>query len=88
MTFGTDPSAALAFLQPVIQAVDTPETREAYVLATMEAAQYQLLLGQVDETQQAVAKCKTSLDQMDNVKSTVHATFYRVSADYHKVTPA
>lgn len=65
---------------------DTPETREAFVLVTMERAHFKLLLGDADETKEAMDKCEKILDLLDSVDLAVHASFYRVSGDYWKVS--
>lgn len=65
---------------------DTPETREAFVLVTMERAHFKLLLGEADETKEAMDKCEKILDMLDSVDLAVHASFYRVSGDYWKVS--
>lgn len=65
--------------------VDTPLTREAFVLATMEAAYFKLLIGDNEGTKEAMDKCEKVLDMLDSVDLSVHASFYRVSGDYFKV---
>lgn len=66
--------------------VDTPNTQEAFVLATMESAYFKLLLGDNEGTKVAMDKCEKILDLMDSVDLAVHASFYRVSGDYFKVS--
>ena len=83
-----DPSEALSFLDRVTISVNVPEAQQAFVLATMESAQWRLLLGQLNETQAAIAKCEAILSALDSAESAVSASFYRVSADYYKVSPA
>ena len=51
----------------------------------MEQAHYDLLLGRLDETKTAMTKCEGILDSFATVERGVHASFYRVSADFHKV---
>lgn len=65
--------------------VDTPLTQEAFVLATMEAAHYKLLLGDHEGTKAGMDACEKVLDRLDSVDLAVHAAFYRVSGDYYKV---
>ena len=67
--------------------MDVPEAQQAFVLATMEAAQWRLLLGRLNETQAAISKCERILSSLDSAEGVVSASFYRVSADYYKVTP-
>lgn len=64
---------------------DTPETREPFVLVTMERAHFKLLLGDAEETKDAMDKCEKILDGLDSVDLAVHASFYRVGGDYWKV---
>lgn len=76
---------ALAFLRELADKVDgDAETREAFVLATVELAHFQLLLGDADGAKAAVERCAALLDQFDSVDKDVHAAFYRVSGDLHK----
>ncbi|SGY14197.1 BQ5605_C010g06097 [Microbotryum silenes-dioicae] len=76
----------LHFLTRLAGKVDTPETREAYVLATMEAAYFKLLLGDNEGTKIAIDTCAKVLDAMDSVDLVVHASYYRVAGDYYKLT--
>lgn len=77
-------TAAVSFLEAFVTKFDTPETREAFVLVTMERAHFKLLLGDADETKEAMDKCEKILDLLDSVDLAVHASFYRVSGDYWK----
>ena len=79
-----DGNAALAFLQTLQASVDTPQTVEAHLLCTTEAAHFSLLLGNLPTTSSALAIADKTLDTLDNVPSIVHASFYRVSGDLHK----
>lgn len=56
------------------------------MLVTMERAHFKLLLGDADETKEAMDKCEKILDLLDSVDLAVHASFYRVSGDYWKVS--
>lgn len=73
-------------MQKLTEKVDTPDSQEAYVLASMESAYFKLLLGDNEGTKETMDKCEKILDQMDSVDLAVHASFYRVSGDYHKVS--
>ncbi|KAK4704781.1 26S proteasome regulatory subunit N9, partial [Phenoliferia sp. Uapishka_3] len=79
-----DGNKALEFLTTLTESLDTPKTREAYVLATMESAHFKLLLGNNEGTKEAMDKCEKILDSLDSVDLAVHASFYRVSGDYFK----
>ncbi|KAK4057286.1 DNA topoisomerase 1 [Microbotryomycetes sp. JL221] len=79
-----DGTKALEFLETLAQKVDTPTTKQAFVLATIESAYFKLLLGDNEATKQAMDKCQNVLDTLDSVELIVHASFYRVSGDYYK----
>jgi 26S proteasome regulatory subunit N9 len=80
----SDPKEALAFLSSLAERVDTPQTQEAFVLASMEAAHFKLLLGDVAGTKETMSRCEKILDRFDAVEPGVHASFYRVSGDLYK----
>ena len=52
----------------------------------MEAAHYQLLLGDVEGTRKAMDQSQKQLDSMIAMETAAHASFYRVCADYYKVS--
>lgn len=80
-----DPRASIAFLDPLVPTFDKPETREAFVLATMERSHFRLRAGEYDAAKEARDQCEKILDHLDAVDLAVHASFYRVSGDYYKV---
>lgn len=53
----------------------------------MESAYFSLLLGDHEGTKAAIDSSEKILDQLDSVDLVVHASFYRVSGDYYKVSP-
>ncbi|GAA5840507.1 hypothetical protein JCM11251_007606 [Rhodosporidiobolus azoricus] len=61
-----------------------PDCRQPFVLLTMERAHFLLLLGQADETKEAMERCERILEGLDSVETVVNAAFYRVSGDYWK----
>lgn len=79
-----DGTQGLAFLTTLTAKFDTPNTREAFVLGTMESAHFKLLLGDNEGTKEAMDQCGKILDLLDSVDLVVHASFYRVSGDYYK----
>ncbi|KAM0789232.1 hypothetical protein ACM66B_000075 [Microbotryomycetes sp. NB124-2] len=79
-----DGTKALEFLEKLAEKVDSPNTKEAYVLATIESAYFKLLLGDNEATKASMDKCEKILDTLDSVDLVVHASFYRVSGDYYK----
>ncbi|KAI8579184.1 hypothetical protein K450DRAFT_243163 [Umbelopsis ramanniana AG] len=80
----TELQDSVNFLSEIITKVDTPETKDAYVYAVMEAAYFKLLMGQTEETKKAIDECEKILDQFDSVETVIYASFYRVSAEYFK----
>ncbi|WFD29532.1 26S proteasome regulatory subunit [Malassezia sp. CBS 17886] len=79
-----DAAQASAFLQRLVAEQETPETQDAFVLLTMEAAHFQLLLGDLAATKAAMDKCARLLDSFDAVEPAVHASYYRVCGNYYK----
>ncbi|CAG8573312.1 538_t:CDS:2 [Ambispora leptoticha] len=80
----TDYNAALAFLTSLVEKVDTPQTQDAYVHAVMETAYFKLLLRDLEGTKTAMDQCEKILDTFDSVETVIHASFYRVCADFYK----
>ena len=62
-----------------------PVSQDAYVYATVEAASIQLRLEEFDEAKKKLDECEQMLESFDFVETIVHASFYRISAEYHKV---
>ena len=79
-----DPQAALSFLKSVQSSVDTPTTIPAHLLASTESAHFFLLQGDLSTVSSILSSCSKTLDTLDDVPPVVHASFYRVSGDYHK----
>ncbi|WFD35517.1 26S proteasome regulatory subunit [Malassezia cuniculi] len=77
---------AYQFLSELVATLDNDETRDAYVLARIEAAHFQLLLGQVSETRAAMDECERYLDALGVVEPVVHASYFRVCGNYYKST--
>ena len=55
-------------------------------MASMEAAHYKLLQGKVQEVKESIDLCDKIIEEKPGLDSSIHASFYRVSADYYKVT--
>ncbi|KAI8063183.1 hypothetical protein BC940DRAFT_307765 [Gongronella butleri] len=79
-----DAQGSVDFLQHIIEKVNTSESQDVYVLAVMEAAHFQLLLGQVEQVKKVIESSEKILDSFDSVETDIYAAFYRVSAEYHK----
>ena len=75
---------SVQFLSDITKKVDTPETKDVYVLALMETAKFKLQLNQFDDVKKAIDESEKILDQFDSVETIIYASFYRVSADYYK----
>jgi len=80
----TEPDLAIGFLDSVADVVDKPHSQHACVLAKMEAAQWRLLSGRLEETLAALNYCESALGKCDRTEVSVNAAFYRVSGDYYK----
>ena len=82
------PEEAVAFLEGVTERLDASKAPEARVMAVIETASYRLHLGQLDQTKLAIDQSSVVLDGLPSIEITVHASFYRVSGEYHKVRGA
>ena len=80
-----DLNESVSFLNEIIKKVDTPETKDVYVLALMESAQFKLKLNQTNDVKKAIDESEKILDGFDSVDTAIYANFYRVSAEYYKV---
>ncbi|OBZ85168.1 putative 26S proteasome regulatory subunit rpn9 [Choanephora cucurbitarum] len=81
----SDANESVNFLNEIITKVDTPETKDVYVLALMESAQFKLRLNQTEQVKKAIEDSEKILDGFDSVDTIIYASFYRVSAEYYKV---
>ncbi|KAL1922929.1 uncharacterized protein VTP21DRAFT_9305 [Calcarisporiella thermophila] len=79
-----DYNEAIQFLESLTKDLNDPESQDSYVHATMETAYFRLLLGDLDRTKLAMNECGKILDRFDSVDPAVHASYYRVCADYYK----
>ncbi|KAI3625628.1 hypothetical protein CBS9595_000989 [Malassezia furfur] len=80
----SDAAKAYDFLHALATEAEEKDWQDAYVLLSMEAAHFQLLLGDVVATKTAMDKASKVLDTFDSVEPVVHASFYRVSGNYYK----
>lgn len=62
---------------------EDPNSRNAYVYATVALANVKLDLGKLDEARKDLDKAEKKLDVFDSVETVVHAAFYKVNADYY-----
>lgn len=75
---------SVEFLDEIVKKVDTPETQDAHVLASMECAHYLLKNKQVETVKKTIDDSEKILDMFDSVETSIYASFYRVSAEYYK----
>jgi 26S proteasome regulatory subunit N9 len=75
----------LEFLETLAGRVNTPASQDAFVYATVAVAEIQLQLGNIAEARTLLDKSESTLDTFDSVETVVHASFYRVNAEYYKV---
>lgn len=80
-----DDKERLAFLTSLADKVDRPESQDAHVYALADVANVKLRLEDLDGAQKDLASCQRVLDSFDSVETVVHASFYKVNADYYHV---
>jgi len=79
-----DDNERLTFLTALTSRVDKPASQDAYVFSLSHVASVQLSLGKQAESRADLDKAEKILDTFDSVETVVHASFYRVSADYYQ----
>lgn len=82
----TDDQERLSFLTSLADKVNKPDTQEAYVYALAEVANVKQRLQDLDGAQKDLEVCQKVLDSFDSVDTVVHASFYKVNADYYHVS--
>lgn len=65
--------------------MDKPDSQDAYIYALADVASVKLRLPDLDGAQKDLATCQRLLDSFDSVETVVHASFYKVNADYYHV---
>lgn len=70
------------FLTALTARTNKPESEEAHVYATTELASVLLRLDDAAEARKRLDEAQKNLDQFDFVENVVHASFYRINADY------
>ncbi|KAL1964015.1 hypothetical protein VTN77DRAFT_7561 [Rasamsonia byssochlamydoides] len=78
-----DDQERLAFLTSLADRVNKPDSQDAYVYATADVAGVKLRLKDFEGARKDLDKCQTILDSFDSVETVVHASFYKVNADYY-----
>ncbi|KAF2758259.1 hypothetical protein EJ05DRAFT_465295 [Pseudovirgaria hyperparasitica] len=79
-----DPQDRLKFVTTLAGRVNKPVSQDAYVHATVEAANIHLQLEQYEEARKKLDECEKILDTFDSVETVVHASFYGANAEYYK----
>ncbi|KAK1074781.1 26S proteasome regulatory subunit [Friedmanniomyces endolithicus] len=79
-----DDNERLTFLTALTSRVDKPASQDAYVFSLSHVASVHLSLGKQAESRAELDKAEKVLDTFDSVETVVHASFYRVSADYYQ----
>jgi 26S proteasome regulatory subunit N9 len=81
-----DDKSRLDFLTSLAKSVNKPASQDAYVFATVAVADIQLRQKDYDGARKKLDECEQILDTFDSVENSVHASFYRASAEYYKVS--
>ncbi|EEP80584.1 conserved hypothetical protein [Uncinocarpus reesii 1704] len=63
--------------------VNKPSSQDAYVYAMSDVAAVKLRLGDFEGSRANLDASQTVLDSFDSVENVVHASFYKVNADYY-----
>ncbi|KAL1639472.1 26S proteasome regulatory subunit [Diplodia intermedia] len=79
-----DDKERLAFLQRLADKANKPASQDAYVYATVAVASVQLQLRDFPASRKKLDESERILDSFDTVETVVHASFYRVNAEYYK----
>lgn len=66
--------------------VDTEDSQDALVFASVAVARVKLSLNELEDAKHDLDASEKILDSFDSVESVVHAAFYDASANYYKVS--
>lgn len=80
-----DDHQRLAFLTSLVDSVNKPSSQDAFVYGTVALASVNLHLQNLDGARTELDRAEAILESFDSVETVVHATFYRVNADYYHV---
>ncbi|PVV04850.1 hypothetical protein BB560_000641, partial [Smittium megazygosporum] len=69
----------------VLQIVNTPESQDAYAFALLENGNFKLLQNDLDSTMETMKQAKQIISSLNKVDPVIHASYYRLNADYYKV---
>lgn len=80
-----DDQERLTFLTSLADRVNKPDSQDAYVYAVADVAGVKLRLKDFDGARKDLEKSQSILDVFDSVETVVHASFYKVNAEYYHV---
>lgn len=80
-----DDQERLSFLTSLADKVNKVDSQDAYIYALAEVANVKQRLQNLDGAQKDLETCQRVLDSFDSVETVVHASFYKVNADYYHV---
>ncbi|KAI9822895.1 MAG: 26S proteasome regulatory subunit [Thelocarpon impressellum] len=78
-----DDQERLTFLTALAEKVNKPASQDAFVYATVAVASVKLHLEDYDGARKELNEAERILDTFDSVEAVVHASFYRINADYY-----
>ncbi|KAI9822343.1 MAG: 26S proteasome regulatory subunit [Pycnora praestabilis] len=78
-----DDQERLTFLRSLAEKVNKPSSQDAFVYATVAVASVKLQLQDYESARKDLDSAERILDSFDSVETVVHASFYRVNADYY-----
>ncbi|KAK3180371.1 26S proteasome regulatory subunit [Lecanicillium sp. MT-2017a] len=84
-TQSKDDQEKLSFLQSVAKKVDTENSQDALVFASVAVAEVKLSLNNLDDARKDLDNAERILDSLDSVEVIVHAAFYDANASYYQV---
>ncbi|OMH83272.1 putative 26S proteasome regulatory subunit rpn9 [Zancudomyces culisetae] len=73
------------FLATLAEKVNKAESRDAYILAKLEEAHFNLLLNEIDLAKETIENADKVITGLEKMEPVVYGSYYRVSADYYKV---
>lgn len=73
-------------MEAVARKVDTPDSQDALVFATIAVARVRLDLEDLPAARKDLDRAESILDSFDSVETIVHAAFYGANADYYQAS--
>lgn len=81
-----DDQERLSFLTSLADKVNKADSQDAYIYALADVADVKQRLQDLDGAKKDLEMCQRVLDAFDSVETVVHASFYKVNADYFHVS--